>query len=67
MRHSSITEAWAALLTNINTQLKYTIDAYTLIQAKFKSIMYPVIKAALPKSEITSIISSTMRDELVGG
>ena len=57
-------EAWTALYSNISAKLKYLLPAYTLYERECKSIMYPAIKAVLPKSGITSTICTEIRDGL---
>ena len=60
--HPSHIEAWTALHTNISAQLKYCLAASTFKEKECKSIMYPAIRAALPKSGICGLIASGMRD-----
>ena len=60
--HSSPEEAWTALHTNIGAKLKYPLPACTLSEAECKSIMFPAIRAALPKAGIASCISTEFRD-----
>jgi len=62
-------EAWQALHSNITAKLKYPLPACTLTEEECKSIMYPAIKAALPKAGITSNIAADIRDgpSLSGG
>ena len=48
--HSSAEEAWTALHTNIGAKLKYPLPACTLTETECKSIMFPAIRAALPKT-----------------
>jgi len=60
--NSSKDEAWTALHSNISAKLKYPLPACTLSERECKSIMYPAIKAALPKSGITSTICTEIRD-----
>ena len=60
--HSSRSEAWTALYTNISTKLKYPLHACTLTEAQCRSIMYPVLRAALPRTGISSKIVADCRD-----
>ena len=60
--HSNKVEAWTALHTNISAKLKYPLPACTLNEAECKSIMWPALKAALPKAGISSYISTAYRD-----
>ena len=60
--HPSKKEAWTALHSNITAKLKYPLSACTLSEVECRSIMWPAIKAALPKSGITSNIASNIRD-----
>ena len=60
--NSSREEAWTALHSNISAKLKYPLPACTLSERECKSIMYPAIKAALPKSGMTSTICTEVRD-----
>ena len=60
--NSSKDEAWTALHSNISAKLKYPLPACTLSERECKSIMYPAIQAALPKSGITSCIATEIRD-----
>ena len=64
MRNGNSTriEAWTALNTNISAKLKYPLPACTLDEKECKSIMWPALQAALPKSGITSYISTEYRD-----
>ena len=55
-------EAWTALQSNITARLKYPLPACTLTESECKSIMWPAIRAALPKSGITSKIAADIRD-----
>ena len=55
-------EAWTALHTNISAKLKYPLPACTLNEEECKSIMWPTLKAALPKSGISYMISTEYRD-----
>ena len=59
---SSRKETWIALHTNISARLKYPLPSCTLTEKEFKSIMFPAIKVALPRSVITSVIKEEMRD-----
>ena len=58
----SPSEAWYALTCTISPKLKYPLPACTLSQKDCQSIMYPAIKAALPKSKICSTIPTPVRD-----
>ena len=49
-------EVWTTLHTNISSKLKYPVTAYTFTEGGCKGIMFPAIKAALPKAGITSTI-----------
>ena len=60
--HSTRKEAWTALTTNISAKLKYPLPACTLTEKECKAIMWPALKAALPKSGISSYISTAYRD-----
>ena len=60
--HSTRKEAWTALNTNISAKLKYPLPACTLTEKECKTIMWPALKAALPKAGISSFMSSTYRD-----
>ena len=64
--NSSREEAWQALHSNISAKLKYPLPACTLTEAECKSIMYPAIKAALPKAGISAHISKCIRDGPIG-
>ena len=55
-------EAWIALNSNISARLKYPLPACTLTEKECKSIMWPALKSALPRSGITSHISTEYRD-----
>ena len=55
-------EAWTAIHTNISARLKYPLPACTLSEKECKSIMYPALKAALPKSGIASTMACAIRD-----
>ena len=60
--HPSASKAWTALHTNIRSKLKYPVTACTFTEGECKGIMFPAIKAALPKSGITSTVEHAMRD-----
>ena len=60
--HSNKLEAWTALQTNISAKLKYPLPACTLTEVECKTIMWPALKAALPKAGISSQISTAYRD-----
>ena len=60
--NTSRNEAWTALNSNISASLKYPLPACTLTKKECKSIMWPAIKAALPRSGIASVIAGKIRD-----
>ena len=60
--HSTRVEAWTTLLTNISAKPKYPLPACTLTEVECKTIMWPALKAALPKAGISSQISTAYRD-----
>ena len=60
--HATQEEAWTALTTNIGAKLKYPLPACTLTETECKSIMFPAIRAALPRAGIASSISVEFRD-----
>ena len=60
--HSTRHEAWTALKTNISAKLKYPLPACSLSEKECKAIMWPALKAALPKAGISSHISTAYRD-----
>ena len=60
--NSSRQEAWTALHSNISAKLKYPLPACTLSEKECKSITYPAIQVALPKSGITLCIATDVRD-----
>ena len=60
--HSTRLDAYTALHTNISAKLKHPLPAYILNESECKSIMRPVLKAALPKSGISAFISTEYRD-----
>ena len=55
--NSSRKKAWTALYINISARLKYPLLECTLTEKECKIIMFPAIKAALPRSEISSVIN----------
>ena len=55
-------EAWLALHTTITAKLKYPLPACTLSAAECRSIMTPVIKAALPRAGLSSKLPTSIRD-----
>ena len=55
-------EAWHALTCTISPKLKYPLPASTLSQKECQSILFPTIKAALPKSKICSMMPAAVRD-----
>ena len=55
-------ESWIALQSNITARLKYPLPACTLTETECRSIIWPAIKAALPKSGSTSKIAVDIRD-----
>ena len=67
--HPSPLEAWTALHTNISSRLKYCLAASTFSEKQCKSIMFPAIKAALPKAGICGSMATGMRNgpKLSGG
>ena len=60
--NSTPEEAWVALRTNIGAKLKYPLPACTLTETECKSIMFPAIRAALPRAGIASSLSVEFRD-----
>ena len=60
--NSSCKETWTALNTNISAKLKYPLPACTLTEKECKSIMWPALKSALPRSGIASSIPASYRD-----
>ena len=60
--NSSRQEAMTALQSNISARLKYPLPACTLTKKECKSIMYPALKSALPKSGIAACIAGKVRD-----
>ena len=68
VRNSNSTpeEAWTALHCNISAKLKYPLVACTLSEKECKGIMYPSIKAALPRARIAANLNTTFRDSPVG-
>ena len=62
MGNCSQQEAWTALHTNISAKLKYPLAACTFTEQECKSIMYPAVKAALPRSGITATLVTNVRD-----
>ena len=54
-------ESWTALHTNKSIKIKYSLPSCTLKETECKSIMYPVIRAGLPKSGITASIITEVR------
>ena len=60
--HPSRLEAWQALHSNITAKLRYPLPACSLSEHECKSILYPAIKAALPKAGIASNLVSNIRD-----
>ena len=60
--HPSPAEAWTALTSTISPKLKYPLPACTLSEKDCKSILFPAIKAALPKANICSSIPCSVRD-----
>ena len=60
--HPSKLEAWQALYSNITAKLKYPLPACSLSETECKSILYPAIKAALPKAGIASNLVCAVRD-----
>ena len=64
--HSTPEEAWTALHCNISAKLKYPLAACTLTETECKSIMFPAIKAALPRAKMASNLTTAFRDGPVG-
>ena len=60
--NASPEEAWTVLHCNISVKLKYPLPACTLSEAEYKAILFPAIRAALPKTVIAACISSNYRD-----
>ena len=60
--NSSRKEAWTTLHTNISARLKYPLPACTLSEKEYTSIMFPVIKVALLRSGVKSIIKGETRN-----
>ena len=60
--NSSCKETWIALNTNISAKLKYPLPACTLTENECKSIMWPALQSALPRSGIASSIPTSYRD-----
>ena len=65
MGHLTAEEAWTALHTNIGAKLKYPLSGCTLTEEECRSIMFPAIRAGLPRVGIASNISSAFRYEPV--
>ena len=61
----SACEAWTALHTNISAKLKYPVTVCTFSEGECRSIMFPAIRAALPKADIASNMEISMRDDPV--
>ena len=55
-------EAWTAIHTNVSVRIKYLLPACTPSEKECQSIMYPALKAVLPKSGITVNVEGAMRD-----
>lgn len=55
-------EAWTVLHTNISPRLKYPLVSCTFSEKECRSIMFHAIKAALPKTGVSSTIDSSIRD-----
>ena len=64
--HCSQQKAWRALHTNISAKLKFPLAACTFTEQECKSIMYPAVKAALPRSGITATLATYVREGPVG-
>ena len=60
--NSSREEAWTALNTNLSAKLKYPLPACSLTETECKSIMWPALKTALPRSGIASNMASAYRN-----
>jgi len=61
---SSQEETWTALKSTISRKLVYPLPTLILTEAECRSIMAPVLKAALPRAGISSTISSIVRHAL---
>ena len=55
-------EAWHALHCTISAKLKYALPSCTLSKKECASILFPAIKAALPRSGICSRIPTAVRE-----
>ena len=53
------------LKINITPKLKYHLPVCTLTESECKSIMYPLIKVALPRSGITANLPTEFRDGII--
>ena len=60
--HSTLEEVWTALHCNISAKLRYPLEDCTLTEYKCKSIMFPEIRAALPRAHITANLNTAFRD-----
>ena len=59
--NASHLEAWTSVHSTISASLKYPLPASTLTEDECNSIMWPVIRAALPKAGIASNIATDAR------
>ena len=62
MGHPSQLEAWQAIHSNITAKLKYPLPACSYTEEECKSILYPALKAALPKAGLASNLVTEVRD-----
>ena len=62
MGNRSPKESWTVLYVNISARLKYPVPTCTLLEKVCKSIIFPVIRATLPRSGITSNIATKIRE-----
>ena len=60
--NSSRTEAWMALHKNISAKITYLLPACTLSEQECKNMMFPAMKAPLPRSCVSAHMSSKIRD-----
>ena len=59
--NASHLEAWTSVHSTISASIKYPLPASTLTEDECNSIMWPVIRAALPKAGIASNIATDAR------
>ena len=62
MGHPSQLEAWQAIHSNITAKLKYPLPACSYTEEECKSILYPALKAALPRTGLSSNLVTEVRD-----